>query len=1101
MRASPLQGFLEHLRQRIDPARQREPSDADLLERFRRQREEAAFTLLMQRHGPMVLAVCRRVLGDAHEAEDAFQATFLVLVHQAGAIRKQQSLAGWLHSVAARIARKAGMRVARQRIAERQIQPPTVGDDPCDTLAVAELRAVLDEEIERLPAKYRMPLVLCYVADKTHEQAAHELGWPKSSLTTRLAKARDLLQRRLRRRGFTAPAGLLAVMLTEATANAAVPALLTLSTVRLAAQALAGETLAATATTALANSFVKGATLTKWIASLTLLATLGFAATLGYRMANTGSPAKQAEPAAKATDSPRATQAEPRKPRLDLQGDPLPDGVLARMGSGRLRHGGFVRQLAFTPDGKSLVSGGGRGLRIWDAATGKLRRRADAPGDWTLSFAFTRDGILVASADNPEGIVILQVINPASGKVRRRLEMPDRATSATVTLSRDGKWLAYSHQNNIRLYDTASGKEKLRLPRGESMVFAPDGKSLAVCDSSNTVRLHDTANGECTRRLQHQGDHVAEIAISADGRYLASIPHNDGQELGEISIWDLRTDKERHRLKGAGGSVLSAAFSPDDKYVAVGCRDSHLLLFDLATGKEVRRFPTDALFAGIAFSPDGKSLAAVSGEGVIRLWETETGRVLPASADPFLDAVHELHFSADGRRLLGHAGIYFAWDANTGRELRRFPKASERYWPAALAPDESLLVTADPDGTLRLWDAKTGREVRALKGHDKSIWSMVFSQDGHRLFSSCAEDRTIRVWDVAGGREIRKLTCPNRMARLAVSPDGRWLASASDERGSHGYEVLLWDLTTGREKTRFLMAQNNSAHQLAFSPNSRLLAAVGGGLRKHDPGEVQVWDVTGERQRRWFEGHKSRVRSVAFSPDNRMLTTGDMNGELFLWELASGRRRHRFVGHETWINALAFSPGGRLLAASSFDAPVFIWDVMGITAPPHRPLSEAERQRAWTALGSEDAIAAFEAIRRLAAAPKQTLPFIRERLKPVPAPDPKHVRQWVEMLDSDDFATRQRAAEELEKQADAATSLLRQILDKEKPSLEVRRRLQQILQGIDSKLEALRAVRAVEVLEWIGTADAVRLLEELAKGAEEARLTREAIAAKRRLSR
>ncbi len=1103
MRASTLQGVLEHLRKLTRPDRARDLSDADLLERFRRRREEAAFTLLVQRHGPMVLAVCRRILGDIHDAEDAFQATFLVLVRSAGAIRKRQSLASWLHGVAARIAHKTRMRSIRQKAQELAFLPPTVRDDPSENVDAEELRAALDEEIARLPNKYRTPLVLCYLAEKTHEQAASELGWPKSSVTARLAKARELLQRRLMRRGFSVPAGLLAVLLTETTTNAAVPSLLTLSTVRLAVQALTGETLAATSAAALAGSFVKNTSARKLTAAIALLATLGLTA-IGYRMAIPGSPylAEQPAPHVKTTGEPSETKSEPRKPHVDLFGDPLPDEAIARMGSSRLRHFRYVRTLAFSADGKSLVSGGGKGIRVWDAAEGKLRRRFDVSSDWTLSMALTKKGILVASANYEKGIVTLQTVDYTSGKVRRRLDLPERATGANLTLSRDGKWLAYGHDKHVLLIETTSGREVKRFPAGRDIAFAPDNKTLAICDFSDTVRIHDTSSGECTLRLKHEGDQVAHIAISPDGHSLATIPWNEKQQPGEFSIWDLRTGKERHRFKGARNYVLVAAFSPDGKHVAVGCQYPDLLLFDLETGKEVRRYPTDAFFASIAFSPDGKKLVAASGEGTIRMWETETGRVLPASADPNIDSVHGLRFSTDGRRLLGLAAMPIAWEPGTGREIQRFYKAAD-FHRVALSPDEFLLADAEvkiSEGTIFLRDAKTGKEVQALKGHEKGIWNVVFSPSGHRL-ASCSYDGTIRVWEAPSGRPLHKLSSKDdRTMVLAFSPDEHWLASASDRLGARGYEVILWDLTSGREKTRFAMLQNNSAHQLAFSADSRLLAAVGGGQTHRDPGEVQVWDVTDERPRRWFEGHKSRVGSVAFSPDNRVLATGDMSGELFLWELASGHRRHRFVGHESWITSLAFSPNGRHLAASSFDAPVFVWDVMGLTERPQRPTSEAQLLSSWNALAGKDASAAFLAIRRLASSPQQTLPFLRDHLKPVPAPDGKRVRQLVEMLDSEDFPTRQKAADELEKQADSAAGLLREILAKEKPSLEVRRRLQQILDALENKPESLRAVRAVEMLEWIGTPDAVRLIRELANGAADARLTREAQLARRRLS-
>src|SRR5262245_33865541 len=176
-------------------------SDADLLERFRARQEEAAFTLLVQRHGAMVLRVCRRVLRDAHDAEDAFQATFLVLARKAASVRKQASLGSWLHGVALRVARKARLRTAVREDRERQAVGARSRSRPADDLTHSELRAALDEEIHRLPEKYRAPVVLCCLEGKTHEQVARELRWPKSSVTARLARARELLRPLLARRG------------------------------------------------------------------------------------------------------------------------------------------------------------------------------------------------------------------------------------------------------------------------------------------------------------------------------------------------------------------------------------------------------------------------------------------------------------------------------------------------------------------------------------------------------------------------------------------------------------------------------------------------------------------------------------------------------------------------------------------------------------------------------------------------------------------------------------------------------------------------------------------------------------------------------------
>jgi hypothetical protein len=246
---------------------------------------------------------------------------------------------------------------------------------------------------------------------------------------------------------------------------------------------------------------------------------------------------------------------------------------------------------------------------------------------------------------------------------------------------------------------------------------------------------------------------------------------------------------------------------------------------------------------------------------------------------------------------------------------------------------------------------------------------------------------------------------------------------------------------------------------------------------------------------RSLEDLDTLVWSVACSPDGRALATGDFNGALHLWELASGRRRHSFTGHESPIDSLAFSPDGRTLAAASADAPVYVWDVTSPTEAVRLPLSDDELRRCWIALGSADAAVAFQAINRLAAAPEQALPLLRQRLAPAASVDPRVIRPLIDVLDSDQFARRQKGAAELEKLGDGILPQLRTALQGQ-PELEVRQRLQRLIERLEAPTgERLRQVRAVEVLERLGTAEARTWLEELAGGAPGARLTREAGAA------
>src|SRR5262249_43302265 len=187
MTGGPIATVLQYLRNFVDRPLAEDTSDAQLLERFARHGEEAAFETLVRRHGPMVWGVCRRVLTDEHAAEDAFQATFLVLVRKASSIRKREVVGSWLYGVAYRTARKAKLNAAGWCARERRI-PEMVAPDPAEEVAERDLRCVLDEELSRLPAKYRDPLVLCYLEGHTNEEAARKLGCPCGTVFTRLAR-------------------------------------------------------------------------------------------------------------------------------------------------------------------------------------------------------------------------------------------------------------------------------------------------------------------------------------------------------------------------------------------------------------------------------------------------------------------------------------------------------------------------------------------------------------------------------------------------------------------------------------------------------------------------------------------------------------------------------------------------------------------------------------------------------------------------------------------------------------------------------------------------------------------------------------------------
>lgn len=302
--------LLQQLRRLTDPDGAEPLSDAQLLRLFIGQGSEDAFTAIVRRHGPLVLRVCRQLLSNAHDADDAFQATFLVLARKAKAIGRGDLLAGWLYGVARRIAVRVRVQAARRHSREQPLMEATATTTPPE-LEAREHWSMLHEEVVRLPAKYRQPVVLCYLEGKTLEEAARLLDWPKGTVSGRLARARDLLQRRLTRRGVAVPvAGGVAVLLGSRSVMAAVPRELLRCSVA-AALAFAAGLPAAGVISPTALSLAEGVLQTMFVTKLKIVG----AALLVFALAATVGAGITA--AALRQDS--AKQSPPEQPKLPAQ--------------------------------------------------------------------------------------------------------------------------------------------------------------------------------------------------------------------------------------------------------------------------------------------------------------------------------------------------------------------------------------------------------------------------------------------------------------------------------------------------------------------------------------------------------------------------------------------------------------------------------------------------------------------------------------------------------------------------------------------------------------------------------------------------------------
>jgi hypothetical protein len=388
-----------------------------------------------------------------------------------------------------------------------------------------------------------------------------------------------------------------------------------------------------------------------------------------------------------------------------------------------------------------------------------------------------------------------------------------------------------------------------------------------------------------------------------------------------------------------------------------------------------------------------------------------------------------------------------------------------------------------------------------------------FTPDGRTLAMTAipqtdkGEQGRVGVWEVGTGRRLPGVSfdLERQGDPYGLAVHGQVLAVSAVDRQRGNVRIILWDLATGKERYRFRAAGSPA---VALSPDGALLAAPDA-----DRKGVGLWDTTSGQPLPILTGEDEEVEvsRLAFAPDGRTLAaTGRKHrpgvGRILVWELASGRLRAELRGDPDGITALAFSPDSRVLATGGADTTVFLWDLAGkLDTPPATPLTAREREALWAELSSLDARRPHRAMCRLTAAPEQAVEWLREHLPPAQdnTPSPEEIQRLIAELDNEAFATREQASARLAQGGSRALAAVRRALAAD-ASAEKRRRLLALVEvltqpGVPADL--LRAVRAVEVLERLGTAEARRHLEALSKGHAGHRLTREAQAALGRLAR